>query len=80
MTPVPFEGQGYRTPWTPERIKLVDQVVVEYRHSKPGGSDVPPEHLQQYGNSLKLIEPSWYENDDYAFALYLNENRGNPRP
>jgi hypothetical protein len=76
MTPVPFEGQGYRTPWTAEHLKRASHVVVEYRHGAlKDWPQTPPEHLTQYGRSLKLIEPKWYENDTYAFALYLNESK-----
>lgn len=80
MTPVPFEGQGYRTPWTPEYLKVVNEVIVEYRHSKFEGSSEPPPQLNQYGYSLRLIEPNWYENDGYAFALYLNETKMKASP
>ncbi|HVG34250.1 MAG TPA: hypothetical protein VM911_14265 [Pyrinomonadaceae bacterium] len=80
LTPVPFEGQGYRTPWTPERLKQVDTVVVEYRRSKLGGTEGPPAQLQQHGYSLRLLEPKWYENGEHAFALYLNETRRSLQP
>jgi hypothetical protein len=81
MTPVPFEGQGYRTPWTTERLGQVDLAVVEYRHSKLGGTtEGPPAHLQQYGNSLRLIDPKWYENGEYSFALYHNDKGASLRP
>jgi hypothetical protein len=81
LTPVPFEGQGYRTPWTPEKLKQADTVVVEYRHSKLGGTEgPPPAQLQQYGYSMRLIDPKWYENGDYTFALYLNETRQSLQP
>jgi hypothetical protein len=76
MTPVPFEGQGYRTPWTAAQLRTASQVVVEYRHGAlKDWPQTPPEHLTQYGRSLRLIEPKWYENDTYAFALYLNESQ-----
>lgn len=80
LTPVPFEGQGYRTPWTPERLKQVDEVVVEYRRSKLGGTEGPPAQLQQHGYSLRLIDPKWYETGEHAFALYLNETRRSLQP
>ena len=76
MTPVPFEGQGYRTPWTVEQLRTASHVVVEYRHGAlKDWPQTPPEHLTQYGHSLRLIEPKLYENDTYAFALYLNESK-----
>jgi hypothetical protein len=80
MTPVPFEGQGYRTPWTTEKLGQADEAIVEYRHSKLGGAEGPPEQLKQYGYSLRLIDPKWYENGEHSFALYRNENRTSPRP
>jgi hypothetical protein len=80
LTPVPFEGQGYRTPWTPEKLKQVDTVVVEYRRSKLGGTEGPPAQLQQYGYSLRLIDPKWYEDGEHTFALYLNETRRSLQP
>jgi hypothetical protein len=75
MTPVPFEGQEYRTPWTPEQLKQAREVVVEYSQSKLAGPEGPPAQLSQYGRSLRLIEPKWYANGGYSFALYLNESR-----
>jgi hypothetical protein len=75
MTPVPFEGQEFRTLWTQERIRLADKIVVEYGRSKLSDEHGPPQHLNQFGNSLLLIDPNWYRNGEYAFALYLNEKR-----
>lgn len=76
LTPVPFEGQSFRTPWTPQQLSYAERVVVEYRQSKLAAPAAePPTLLTQYGNSLRLIEPGWYEHDGYAFALYVNESR-----
>ncbi len=76
LTPLPFEGQSFRTPWTPAHLGHAVWVVVEYRQSKLAGVDgQPPPLLNQYGSSLRLIEPKWYENGGYSFALYRNENR-----
>ena len=74
MTPVPSEGQENRMPWTRDMVRLADQVVVEYRRSGLIEADQPPQHLSQYGNSLRLAEPKWYENGDFAFALYVRDD------
>jgi hypothetical protein len=74
MTPVPLEGKENRMPWTREMVRQADRVVVEYRHSRLGEAGHPPQHLSQYGNSLRLAEPNWYENGDYSFALYIKDN------
>jgi hypothetical protein len=76
MTAVPLEGQEVRTPWTRELVRRADQVIVEYRHTyKSGDAGAPPERLNQYGSSLRLVDPAWYKNGEYAFALYVNESR-----
>ncbi len=77
MIPVPLHGDFVRTPWTPPLMSQVDQVVVEYRQSKLGSWESPPLHLHQHGVSLRLVEPKWYENNEYAFALYYREYREN---
>ena len=73
LTPVPLEGQEVRTPWTPEALRRANQVIVEYRASKFGSAESLPQNLSQYGNSMHLAEPRWYENHQYAFALYLRK-------
>ncbi|HKR02339.1 MAG TPA: hypothetical protein VJT09_16805 [Pyrinomonadaceae bacterium] len=76
MTAVPLEGQEVRTPWTPELVRQASEVIVEYRHTyRLGDQGSPPERLNQYGNSLRLVDPQWYRNGEYAFALYANESR-----
>ncbi len=75
MTPVPLEGHEVRTPWTPEQVRQAEYVIIEYRHSWLGKPGSPPQHLYQYDSSLRLLEPGWYENGEYAFALYLNESK-----
>lgn len=74
MTPVPVEGQVVYMPWTIESLRWADQVVVEYRHSNLGEPLSPPPQLSQYGSKLSLVNPRWYENGEYAFALYVKEN------
>lgn len=74
MTPVPLEGQENRMPWTREMVRRADHLVVEYRKGKLGEGDEPPQHLNQYGNSLRLADAKWYENGEYAFALYVKED------
>jgi hypothetical protein len=73
MIPLPLEGQYLRIPWNREKLREARQVIVEYRHSQLGSAESPPQFLTQYGNSLRLVDPAWYENEKYAFALYANE-------
>jgi len=73
MIPLPLESQYLRMPWNREKLREASQVIVEYRHSKLGSAESPPQVLVQYGNSLRLVDPGWYENEKYAFALYANE-------
>lgn len=75
MTPVPFEGPFNVTPWTRDTVRAAREVVVGY--PRPGGNtDVPmPPTLAQYGCTLRLVEPHWYGNYRWAFALYANDCR-----
>jgi len=75
LIPVPLEGQHVRTPWTPEALRQATSVIVEYHDSNFGTADSLPQNFSQYGNSLRLVEPRWYENHQYSFALYVKENR-----
>jgi len=75
LTPVPLEGRTLRTPWTPEALRVNDQVIVEYRSSNLGSAESPPPRLSQYGTSWRLAEPRWYQDQRNAFALYLKEGR-----
>jgi hypothetical protein len=75
MIPVPLEGEYLRTPWGRESLREAQQVIVEYRHSKLGNAESPPEFLAQYGNSLRLVDPNWYANEKYSFALYVNDRK-----
>ena len=75
LVPVPLEGHHVRTPWTPEALRQATSVIVEYHDSNFGTADSLPQNLSQYGNSLRLVEPRWYENHQYSFALYVKGNR-----
>jgi hypothetical protein len=74
MTPLPLEGLQNRIPWTVEMLHDSQQVVLEYQH---GGfvptESLPPNELWQYGNLLRLQEAHFYENGEYAFALYVKD-------
>lgn len=76
MTPLPLEGLQNRIPWTVEMLHDSQQVVLEYQH---GGftptEPLPPNELWQYGNLLRLQEAHFYENGEYAFALYSKDRR-----
>ena len=68
LVPLPMEGEFVRMPWTIKLLREEKHVLVEYRRVR---REVP-ERLIQYGNSLQLVEPHFYENGPYEFALYLN--------
>ena len=70
MTPVPFNEEENRMPWTREMVRGASQVVVQ--HS--GGKLKPPEHLYLYGGWFRLAEPRWYDNEAFAFARYVTDN------
>ena len=73
MTPLPLEGMQVRIPWTPPMLRNLREAVIEYRHNDIMSGKPLPAELWQYGNLLKLKDPQFYENDKYAFALYINE-------
>ena len=73
MTPLPLERLQVRIPWTPPMLRNAREVVIEYRRNEVMNRGPLPEELWQYGNLLKLKDPHFYQNDRYAFALYLNE-------
>jgi len=75
MIPLPLEGQYLRIPWNREKLREAKQVIVEYRHSQLGSAESPPQSLVQYGNSLWLVDPGWYQNEKYGFALYAREHK-----
>ena len=72
LIPLPREGDLERMPWTIEMLRDEKLVLVEYGRSNSFASDNPPEQLNQYGNRLRLVDPKFYENDPYEFALYVN--------
>jgi hypothetical protein len=73
MTPLPLEGLHVRMPWTPPMLRNIKEAVIEYRHNEVMNRGPLPAELTQYGNLLKLKDPQFYQNDKYAFALYVNE-------
>ncbi|HSE20368.1 MAG TPA: hypothetical protein VLB68_01885 [Pyrinomonadaceae bacterium] len=73
MTPLPLEGLQVRIPWTPPLLRNVRDVVIEYRNNPVMNRGPLPAELWQYGNLLRLKDPQFYQNDKYAFALYVNE-------
>jgi hypothetical protein len=75
MIAVPLEGYEVRMPWTRELVQRANQVIVEYRRKGEGRPVVPPERLNQYGASLRLVDAEWYKNELYSFALYVNETQ-----
>jgi hypothetical protein len=73
IVPLPLEGEFVRMPWTIKMLAGEKNVIVEYRRTVLQGGHTPPEQLIQYGNSLRLVDPKFYENGPYAFALYSND-------
>jgi hypothetical protein len=78
MTPVPIEGDSFRTPWTPRALETASRVVFAYRRKTPRDSMTPPAQLRQYGHTLTLVDAHWYENAGFAFALYAKEEGPTP--
>lgn len=74
MTPLPLEGLHVRLPWTPPMLRNIREVVIEYKNNEVMNRGPLPAELRQYGNLLKLKDPQFYQNDKYAFALYVNEH------
>jgi len=73
LTPLPLEGYQVRMPWAITTLHGASEVIVEYKHSRVGNAEPPPERLFQYGESLRLVDSKWYENSEFAFARYLRE-------
>ena len=75
LIPLPYEGQVVRMPWTIKMLSGEKFVLLEYRQSNAAPftrnpvSYTPPELLTQYGNTLRLVEPKFYENGPLGFAL-----------
>ena len=72
MLALPEEGEDVRMPWTPAMLADAKQVVLEYRHSTLATSGAAPTTINQYGNTFRLVDPNFYANESYAFALYVN--------
>ena len=72
-TPVPFEGQLNRTPWTGEAVHRAREVIVGYPRPTPDAVVAMPPRLEQYGCRQRLREPHWLDNALYAFGLYTND-------
>jgi hypothetical protein len=72
LIPLPREGELERMPWTIGRLRDEKFVLVEYGRSNTFATHTPPEQLNQYGNRLRLVDPEFYKNDPYEFALYVN--------
>lgn len=78
LIPLPREGELVRMPWTIKMLSGEKFVVLEYRQSNAApytrnpAPYTPPEQLTQYGNTLRLVEPKFYENGPFGFALYVN--------
>jgi hypothetical protein len=75
MTPLPLEGQVVRMPWAKEEARRAREVIVAHRRPGPWGAVAAAERLEQYGSSLRLVDPKWYENAWFVFALYRNETQ-----
>jgi hypothetical protein len=72
-----------RTPRTAHQLREAEEVVV-VQHLFPATGDVetplpytdfgtnatPPPTLTQYGVTLRLAVPHWFEQNGYAFSLY----------
>lgn len=86
FVPVPAEDQLLRTPWTADALRRAPEVIVVHHYFPyAGGTEVPapyatfgdghdpPPVITQYGATLRLETPRWYERDGFVFTLYRNE-------
>lgn len=73
MLAVPEEGEDVRMPWTLAMLPDAKEVVLEYRHSSLATSGVAPVTINQYGNTFRLVDPNFYTNENFSFALYVKE-------
>jgi hypothetical protein len=74
MIPIPFQDQKIATPWTPRLLHRSEQVIVAFRRERSGGVPRLAPALRQHGVTLRLVDPNWYENQAYVFAVYINED------
>jgi hypothetical protein len=77
MLAVPEEGEDVRMPWTVAMLADSREVILEYRHSSLNTSGVPPATINQYGNTFRLVDPNFYSNENFSFALYANARNHN---
>lgn len=70
MVPVPLQGTFTRTPWTRNAARRAKQVIVAFRRRPPMAPVSPPPTLRQFGRLFRLVDPHWYDNESYTFALY----------
>lgn len=75
MTAVPAEGYEVRMPWTKAEARRAGQIIFAHKRAQPWAAVTAAERLEQYGSSLRLVDPKWYENEWYVFALYRNETQ-----
>ena len=78
MTPVPFEGHAFRTPWTIRALRRANEIIVAHAYAAGPVETALPSTLEQYGRRFTLAEPSWYENELYVFARYVVERAEQP--
>ncbi len=89
FVPVPAQDQLLRTPWTAEALRRAPRVLVVHHHITWAGDPEtplpydtfgdgrqPPQLITQYGASLRLDTPRWFEQHGYVFTLY--DNAGPP--
>lgn len=78
LIPLSREGDVVRMPWTIKMLSGEKFVFLEYRQSNSApytrspAPYTPPEQLTQYGTTFRLIEPKFYRNGPFEFALYVN--------
>lgn len=87
FTPLPAEDQLLRTPWAARMLRQSREVIVVH-HAIPRSAEIetplpydtfgdgrnPPPRIEQYGATLRLETPCWYESGGYVFTRYRNES------
>ena len=74
LTPVPFDGQQNRMPWTRDMLRTTGEVLLQFTGSLLETATLPPERLSQYGVHFRLVEPRWYDSGTFAFARYVKDD------
>ena len=69
LSSVPFEGDTNRMPWTVGWLREAKSTVVAFGRGSDRGRS-PPVTLREYGVSLVLANPHFYEESEYVFARY----------